>query len=119
MQQLTVDGVTYTGKAFGTDGLAINIASAYTTVPGGRGVLGVQRSKFSTYDFTFTTDANANAGKGDTHLLTKNGRRASCVFNDGINMFTFEAILTVALTFDIPADRQTFSLQLAIDGRPT
>ena len=115
---LTVDTVPYNGKAIGLDSLGLNAATGYTTVPGGRGVMSIQPSNYTTFDFTFIIDSNSTTGAGDASLLFKNGKRVAIVFNDGARAYSFDAILTVALTFDIANDREVYSLQLAVDGAP-
>lgn len=110
-------GVTIlTGKVFGTDSLAFNVATANTVVPGGRGIIGVQRSKFSTYDFSFSTDANAIT---DPVLRAANGTKLHCGLFDGVRAWGFKACLTVSLIFNIPADRCMYNIAIAIDGKPT
>ena len=112
---LTVDGTSFSAQLLGTDALTLGRAISATVVPGGRGVVASQASRFVTWDFGFTTDSNSTT---DPKLRQANGHRVTIVFNDGASTYTFKAILAVGITFDVATDRITYNVSAMVDGTP-
>ena len=113
---LSVSGTAFAGLAVGTDNLVLGATRGSSVVPGGRGRIGVQVARGTTYDFSFVTDANSVT---DPVLRSANGKRQQCVFSDGQSTYTFSAIPTVTLAFDYINDRETYTIAMAVDGAPS
>ena len=118
---LAPDALTsVTGQGFGTDNIGHGEAQDVRAVPGGRGTMVNQLGNFRTFDFSLSCDSNV---VHDSLFRRGNLRRFWGVWRPegqgaGRVEYTFQAVATVVLTFDLASDAVRWSVTFAVDGAP-
>ena len=110
----------FTGRAQGTANISDTQTITARPIPGGRGITANQMDKFTTNDFSITTDSNA---VHDAVLRDAFGHRGYFDWypenaKNGKPKFVGEAVLSPVLSFDTAADAVTWAVGLAADGEP-